>query len=87
MKPQGKTHAKGRKQQEATALFALGDRLRIADPVARKRVIEITCQMVESMTAKGEVNPDNAEELKNAIRECARDAWEAYKAAEEFTRG
>lgn len=87
MKAQGRTSPNGRRQQEATALFALGDRLRIADPEARKRAIEMTCQMVESLVAKGEVNPDNAEELKTATRQCARDAWEAYKAAEEFVSG
>jgi len=65
----------------------LSDRIRIADPAARKRVIEITCQMVESMVLKGEINPDNAEELKKATRQCARDAWEAYRAAEEFLSG
>ncbi len=62
-------------------------RMRIEDPVARERVRSITMQIVTYRVAKGEVDPEDEEALRAAVREAAQLALEAYRAAEEFVLG
>ena len=53
----------------------------------RERIIQITCQLVESMVLKGELDPDDDEALKKATRAAANTARAAYNAAEEYLCG
>lgn len=76
-----------KKDKAKKPLFKPEEKLRIKDPEARERVKQITFQFMMSMVAKGELNPGDEEAMKKATKSCARDAWEAYKAAEEYLCG
>lgn len=56
------------------------------DEAAKKRIIEITVQMVTDKIAKGEVE-DTDEALRKVTRECAAIARAAYNAAMEYLAG
>ena len=53
----------------------------------KERILEITCRMVESRVSKGEVNLDDPEDLKRAVKAAAKDAKAAYDAAVEYISG
>jgi hypothetical protein len=53
----------------------------------RLKIIDLTCRMVENQVSKGEVNPENDEELRRATKEAAKLAKAALDAAEEFVNG
>lgn len=58
-----------------------------ADDWFKERVRAISIEMLASRVLRGEVDPDNDEQLRAAARECARDAVQAVNAALEFISG
>lgn len=57
------------------------------DNQARKRIIQITEQMLTSMVIKGELDPEDEVALRAAAQRCAADATAIYNAALEFVSG
>lgn len=53
----------------------------------KNQIRAITARLVEGQVLKGEVNPDDPESLKKAIKEAAHVAKSAYNAALEFVSG
>lgn len=53
----------------------------------KNQIRAITARLVEGRVLKGEVNPDDPESLKAAIKEAAHVAKSAYNAALEFVSG
>jgi hypothetical protein len=63
----------------------LGERGYSKDDIERIRTL--TVRFVEGRVLKGEVNPENDEELKAAVKQAGRDAMQAFNAALEYLSG
>ena len=72
-------------------LWAAHERMKLGDGYSehdKKRIREITIQLVEGMVRTGELkDPEDRQALKKAVERCARDARQAYNAALEFLCG
>jgi hypothetical protein len=72
-------------------LFAKNERLKLGERGYSKEDIEkirtITSRIVEGRILKNEVDPENDEELKAAVKQAGHDALQAYNAALEFVSG
>jgi hypothetical protein len=53
----------------------------------KRRLLAITEQMLASRVARGEVNPDDPEALRDAARQAVSDARQVLNAALEFISG
>lgn len=62
-------------------------RIRMRDDTEKKRVLSIATTLVLSRMEKGEVDPDDEEDVKKATREAIEVAVVTYRAAIEFIRG
>lgn len=54
------------------------------DEQAKQRILAITEEIVTNRVVKGEVDPDNDADLRQACRQAARDARALYLAALDF---
>lgn len=57
------------------------------DETARRRIIQITQEIIASRVLAGEVDPDDDEQLRAAAKDAAATAKAAYLAAMEYISG
>lgn len=75
---------------ERKPLFAEHEKMKLGSGYSaddRQRIINLTSNIVESRVLKGEVNPDDPESLKAAVKDAAHLAKSAYNATMEFLAG
>jgi hypothetical protein len=65
-------------------IFSEEEKMRIKDPEDRRRIQNLTVRLLSSMVEKGELNPENNEDLKKATKEMAEVARSSYYAALEY---
>lgn len=83
--------AAGESSSERKPLFAPEERLRLRDRGYSEedvaKIVRLTRALVESQVLKGEVDPDNPADLKDAVKIAGRQALSAYNAALEYLSG
>lgn len=75
---------------ERAPLFAEHERYKLGSHYSehdKTRIRAITAQLVESLVLKGELDPENPEDLKKAIKDAAHIAVTTYNATLEFLAG